>query len=357
MLHEVIEGRIYRAYEGQYNLIEAEKQEKTFELTKEQNTIVEECFDYFESVIRELQLTTQIISIQLEARTSAEYLGIPEVAGTADVIIISEDRIDIIDWKFGKGVPVYAPKNVQGMSYAIGVLNEIEYITLGPDIHIHIAQPRCDYFGSWTITSQELYNWAQTVLIPAIEASREANAKCVPGEEQCRWCVGTLCDERNQYMKDAASQIFMAYAKPKPVSSWAEDKEIVDLLNKSKIVSAFIKELTAAIMDRCISDEGFPGYKLVAGRSNRYWRDEQAAQDYMDELMDAAEYDIELEDVYETKFISVAKAEKLHKSFKKDSNFKELYYKAPGEPVLAPESDPRESITVNATSAFKKYVK
>ena len=48
---------------------------------------------------------------------------VPQGYGTADVMIVTEDTIRVIDLKFGKGVPVSAIDNPQLRLYGMGALN------------------------------------------------------------------------------------------------------------------------------------------------------------------------------------------------------------------------------------------
>ena len=48
---------------------------------------------------------------------------VPEGFGTGDAIILADGTLDIIDLKYGKGVPVSAVENKQMMLYALGALD------------------------------------------------------------------------------------------------------------------------------------------------------------------------------------------------------------------------------------------
>ena len=55
---------------------------------------------------------------------------IPDGFGTSDAIVIDSksNTVHVIDLKYGKGVPVDAENNSQGMLYALGVLSEYSFI-------------------------------------------------------------------------------------------------------------------------------------------------------------------------------------------------------------------------------------
>jgi hypothetical protein len=92
-------------------------------------------------------------------------------------------------------------------------------------------------------------------------------------------------------------------------------------------------------------DNKLPGYKIVAGRSLRKWKD----QDTAETNMQAAGFTGD--ELYTRSFVSVAQAEKLlgKALFRKIEG--ELVYRTEGRPVIAPLSDKRAAI--NAAAEFK----
>lgn len=363
MLHIAVELELRAAYNTliRSNVPDAlvcDRDEVFANLTREQKTAVEECVEYFESLVRELQLISEIKSIELEAATSLEWCDLPEVSGYVDLKIMSDRRLDIVDWKFGQGVPVSPVDNNQLKGYAGGSLQTPDEWKSVDEIHLHIVQPRLDSMSSWMISADDLRTWIFKDLTTAIEASRKEDAECIPGEMQCRWCVGPTCRVRAKKTQETASIIFEKYVKKELLKNdFIDPGELSSLLKDAKMVSTFIKELTGIALEKCISGDGFPGYKAVAGRSSRKWRDQQDAETWLLEQADDPKYKFEFEDLYETKFVSVAKAEKLDKSFKKATDFKELFYKTAGKPTLVLESDPRKAISSRAEAVFKDYAK
>jgi hypothetical protein len=76
--------------------------------------------------------------------------------GTNDAIIIADGTMEVIDLKYGKGVPVFATDNPQLKLYGLGALwaNELSY-----DIHtvrLSIVQPRLDSISTGGIDVQDL---------------------------------------------------------------------------------------------------------------------------------------------------------------------------------------------------------
>ena len=51
---------------------------------------------------------------------------VPACYGTSDAVIVSDNTLEVLDLKFGKGVPVSAVGNPQARLYALGAINEFE---------------------------------------------------------------------------------------------------------------------------------------------------------------------------------------------------------------------------------------
>jgi len=115
--------------------------------------------------------------------------------GTADCILIAEDRICVIDLKSGKW-PVEAVKNKQLMIYGVGAF--IRYGNENPDItmELTIVQPRIkNAIKTFEITTPNLLSWATQDLKQATDACDEENPQRVAGEH-CRFCAAKAdCDE------------------------------------------------------------------------------------------------------------------------------------------------------------------
>ena len=128
-----------------------------------------------------------------------EKLYINEISdkcyGTADCILIAEDRICVIDLKSGKW-PVEAVKNKQLMIYGLGALTR--YGQSNPDITVEltIVQPRVkNPIKTFEISAPNLVNWGFTDLKEAIDACFEENPRYAFGK-QCKFCKAkSYCDE------------------------------------------------------------------------------------------------------------------------------------------------------------------
>ena len=81
----------------------------------------------------------------LLVETRLDFSGyVPEAFGTADAIIIADGTMEVIDFKYGKGVKVSATDNPQMKIYAIGAYNRFTFEYNIDRVRMTIAQPRID---------------------------------------------------------------------------------------------------------------------------------------------------------------------------------------------------------------------
>ena len=91
---------------------------------------------------------------------------VPEGFGTGDCVIIADDVLHIIDFKYGLGVLVDAEENPQMMCYALGALDTYEYLYNIQTIRMTIFQPRRDNISTYEISRDDLMKWAEEILKP-----------------------------------------------------------------------------------------------------------------------------------------------------------------------------------------------
>ena len=109
---------------------------------------------------------------------------VPEGFGTGDCVIISDRRLQIIDLKYGKGVPIQAEGNPQMRLYALGALETYDFLYDIEEIDMCIFQPRIDNIDDAVMTATELRAWGEEI--------RPAAEKAFSGTEE--YCAGNHCD-------------------------------------------------------------------------------------------------------------------------------------------------------------------
>lgn len=286
---------------------------------------------------------------------------IPKGYGHSDYVCIYEEDDKLIlhvkDLKYGM-TEVAAEENKQGLLYAIGARHVVGWM-LDREfdvIRIAIHQPRVnDDPSEWDVTAAELDEWEEYFQTKAQEAMAE-DAPFNPGEAQCKWCrAKNLCRARRDYAMQIALFDF-----DQELDVWAENsetsmpkpslmslEEVAALMPHLDAVAKWCREVKDFAYAEAMAGRPIGGYKLVAGSKSRAWRDEDAVGKYLEKL-DGVEKD----DVYTTKVISPAQAEKLLGKKKALELLSEQIETSPGNPKLVPDSHKASAIEVNPVADF-----
>ena len=208
------------------------------------------------------------------------FLGVPDQSGTSDHVAIDAPNktIYVDDLKFGKGEMVYAPKNKQGMLYALGTLAKYaKQFGIGPEwkVIIGIHQPRVNHFDEWATTVMELIEWARDEAAPAAKFAYELWAGNAPehivklsmkeSTKGCRWCpAGGRCPVR-------ANKIIAMFplASPEVIAqkrNGMDDAELGAMWAKLPALENWITALRAEALARALAGATIPGAKLAEGR-------------------------------------------------------------------------------------------
>ncbi len=282
--------------------------------------------------------------IVVEQEINLADFGCPEVEGTADLIIMSDKRIDVIDWKFGRGVQVFATDNIQAACYAAGALPTDVKDDL--PVYLHIAQAPLNHFDGWVVTPRELIDLVKLEVKSIIARAMFLKPDHVPSMEACRFCNGRMkCDPRAEFLKTQRALITQASKEPSNVPR----SDYIKLLDAADAIGQAIKDIRFYAEDIIRKGGKFGDYKLVPGRAMRKWIDEEDATKFLEEECGAKAY-------APKKLVSVAQAEKINRNFKKDAYFQSLWEKNPGKPVLVKGSDKRKAIAYGAASAFAQFI-
>ena len=112
---------------------------------------------------------------------------VPDGFGTGDCLIVADKLLHIIDFKYGQGVLVDAEENPQMMLYALGTLRQFDHLYDIAQVAMSIYQPRRENVSTWTISVEQLMEWAEHTLKPKAEMAYQGEGEYVPGP----WC--TFC--------------------------------------------------------------------------------------------------------------------------------------------------------------------
>lgn len=257
--------------------------------------------------------------------TYSEYA--PGGFGTADLIILGDKELHVIDFKYGKGVLVEATQNPQLKLYALGILSmledeDVEVITL------HIYQPRRDSISEFSITTKELLAWGEYIKPIAKEAYEGSEKQCAG--RWCKFCkVASKCRAR-------AADMFEVIDKSESLPAELTDEEIDELLPRLARVEEWCKTVRDYAQQKAIEGTKWKSYKLVLSRTSRKYADEAKVAERLESLG--------YTDIYNKKLLGLADMQKLMGKEAFESVLKDLIVKPEGNPVLAPRDDKREEI-------------
>lgn len=257
---------------------------------------------------------------------------IPEGFGTVDCVIVSEDTLHVIDFKYGRGVEVSPVENSQLMIYALGAYDLYSPIYDFKTVKLTIVQPRLSAEPkTWECDVQHLLDFAEK-LKPIADLAFKGGGDFAPSEHTCLFCkVKYTCRARAD--KNLAT-MFLQEKDPYTLSN----DEIGEILAKVSDFPKWIKDLEDYALEQLLAGKEIKGYKAVEGRSSRVWSDEQKAFETI--IKDGTEE----KDLYETTPLSLAKIEKLLGKKKFASLVGEYVTKSQGKPTLTLSSDIRPSI-------------
>lgn len=290
-------------------------------------------------------LTEQAMSYDSAPTVAAEVkvdFGeyVPEGFGTCDCVMIGGDTLSITDYKHGKGVPVSAVGNPQMRLYALGALKR--YAPVFGDtikqVRMTIDQPRLDSYTSDLITVEELKAWGESIK-PIAQKAFSGLGEFVPGEH-CRFCRGKAQCRARANVNTALEDFKDCVLPGKPVlddlAHILTDAEIGDLLIRGQQLVQWYKDLEEYATKALLDGKPIEGWKLVAGRSNRTFTDQDAAI----KAVIAAGYDEAL--VYDRKPKTLSELEKLMGKAEFAEKIGSFVVKPLGKPTLAPATDKRE---------------
>ena len=205
--------------------------------------------------------------------------------------------------------------------YAAGKKVSIDTPIGGEDDELNVS--------TFTIPKDELYEWADQVLAPTAELSFNGDGEYHCGE-WCQFCKAKAdCRERANANMELAKFEF----RQPPLLT---DEEVEEILGRIDELIAWASDIKDYALQAAISGKQWSGYKLVEGRSNRKYTDENAVI----AAVTAAGYD-----PYEHKILGVTAMTALLGKKQFNDILGDLITKPQGKPTLVPDSDKRPAMT------------
>jgi hypothetical protein len=303
---------------------------------------MEECTDgYVDFIMEQVELARKSCTdpiVLIEQRLDFSCY-VPDGFGTGDCVIISDDRLHIVDFKYGMGVLVDAEDNPQMKLYALGALEIYDSLYDIKEVSMTIFQPRRENISTWTVPVEELKAWAEEELKPKAAKAYQGEGEYIPGP----WCTFCRASIRCRARADEKLKLAQKEFKMPPLLT---DSEIEEILNIIPDLTKWAGEITSYATDAAVNHgKEWSGFKVVEGRSVRKYKDEDAV----------AQKAVEsgYKDIYRKSLIPLTEMQKLMGKTKFEEILGSLIVKPPGKPTLVPKTDKR--VAMNVTNAKNEF--
>ncbi len=256
---------------------------------------------------------------------------VPEGFGSSDIVIVYDGGIYVLDYKHGKGVEVSCERNPQLMIYSYGSLLMFEPLYDIKEINMVIIQPRVNNISEWSCSKDELVAWANEEVKPKTALAYEGK-----GEFKCgSWCQ--FCKARHE-CKHRANEMLKLEGYKEQNKDLLSIEEIAEILTKIDDLVSWGNDIKEFALSESLKGVHYPGFKLVEGRSNRKYTDEN---EVIKTLQDNG-----LDPFDEPKLLSITELTKRIGKAKFIELVDKYVYKPTGKPTLVEESDKRPALNL-----------
>ncbi len=305
--------------------------------------------------------------VTMMVETAVKVFYYPGKKGYVDCALIfvkggKVTRIHIIDLKYGRGVSVEALRNPQLSSYAFGLIKDLEDVyqfTDKTEVAITIWQPRVqgeETERTWLLSMDELAAFCREIgaTADAIRAN-PYRQRFAPGDDICTFCPAyEFCDARTRWLLgevDISDDNVLAPA----LLDEELPPEAIDLPPPSSLTPSQLSRIVQAApllkkwldktekymaLSMLQHDQHYDGFKVVASRPHRKWRDEAEAEKFL-------RAHLGLEVAAPRSLITPAQALELMKAREKGvrpatlAKVQALIFQPEGQPTIAPVADKR----------------
>lgn len=254
---------------------------------------------------------------------------VPEGFGTGDFVIIADGTMEICDLKYGKGVPVSAVNNPQMRLYALGAIAEFSFLYDIKKVKMTIIQPRLNSISTDELTVHELMKWADEILKPTAELAFKGEGEFKAGDH-CKFCKAkAVCKARADKNMELAKYDF---EEPKTL----DNNDVGFILSRVDELVNWASDVKEYALEQALQGEQYDGFKVVEGRSNRKW----ANEDKVAEILLGQGFQEFA--IYTKKLTGISNMEKSIGKKEVSRLLGDLIVKPVGKPTLAPIEDKRE---------------
>lgn len=317
--------------------LEGKKAPKLDDYSTEMIEAVNRYVDICEEKVNEARARSSDAEAMIEARLDFSR-WVPDGFGTGDMVIVADGILEVIDLKYGKGVPVSAIENTQMRLYALGAYDINEFLYDVKSVRMTIVQPRLDSISTDEMALEELLDWGEEIK-PIAQRAFRGEGECTP----CDYC--NFCKARHTCRALADTCLSAFYKDGGKLNQLLTDSEVSDILAMKDLITKWIKGVYDFAYEKALSGEKqWPGYKLVEGTSRRTITDPEAAAKT---LLDNGYKE---EDIFKPRELEgITNLQKVLGK-KGVAKYLEAYIDKPeGKPTLVPDSDKRPAINTVET--------
>lgn len=290
--------------------------------------------------------------LSLEVRFSLQHIH-EDAFGTCDAVIRTPSgQIVVLDFKYGQGVTVEVEDNKQLLYYALGAYYDLPESDRADvwSVELVVVQPRArdadTGYRTWAIERSDLQAF-ETALTEAIHRVRDGSTVTASGD-WCKWCSAKpICPTLRQQISEQAALDFAPIETgivevPEPHT--LEPERVANILGNAERIRDWCDSVLAYGYHLAERGTTIPGYKIVQGRANRRWTDE-------DTVIRAynAEFD---EDIYAKKLKTPAQFERLLGK-KRAGELEKFVTRPEGKRSLVLVDDKREGLPPAIETEFK----
>lgn len=300
---------------------------------------MDEYTDTYQAIViekfNEARAKTKDARLLIEVRLDFSKF-MPEAFGTADAVIIADGCMEIIDFKYGKGVKVSAWENPQMKIYALGAYEAYSFEYNISRVRMTIVQPRIDNLSEFELPVTDLLAWAENELKPKANEAFSGMGRQNPGE----WCQ--FCKVKKSCKALAKVCVEAMDGNPNPMLISKTDMESI-ILPKLATFKTWLSGVEEYALEQALSGVQYSGYKIVEGRSIRKIINPEAVA----ATLNQAGY--KTAEIYKPQELkTITELEKLVGKKQFSTLCAEWVDKPQGKPTLVPDTDKRPAFNAAA---------
>lgn len=286
------------------------------------------CQDYANFVVEHKESLGENTLLFIEQRLDFSRY-VPEGFGTGDAVLISDNILHIIDFKYGKWY-VNSENNTQLLLYALGALELVDSIYDIEEVRMTIFQPRIGNVSTWAMDTEPILEWANGELkVKAMQAYK--------GEGTIEYGDWLAMTKIRAISKDRANHHLELRKYQLKEAHLLNDEEMAEVLSHVDDLVKWVKDVKEYAQKQAVENgKQYNGFKLVEGRSTRKYVDAK--------LIEQRAVEQDIEDIYQLSLLPLTKLEAKLGKTKFQEVFGDLITKPSGIPTLVPESDGRPEI-------------